>query len=127
MPGGWLADRIGPRRALSGMGLLWAFSTALTAVPASAVGLAVARLGVGLAEGGAFPAATRAFAAWIPATRRGLAQGLPHSFARVGGAVAPPIVVGLMLAYGWRAAFLVLGAASLLLVVVWAWFYRDRP
>ena len=127
MPGGWLADRIGPRRALSGMGLLWAFSTALTAVPASAVGLAIARLGVGLAEGGAFPAATRAFTTWIPSARRGLAQGLPHSFARLGGAAAPPLVVALTLAYGWRIAFVALGGVSLLLMLVWAWFYRDRP
>ena len=61
IPGGWLADRLGPRRALSGMGVLWALSTAFTAVPTSAVGLVLARLGVGSAEGGAFPAATRAF------------------------------------------------------------------
>jgi MFS family permease len=127
IPGGWLADRFGPRRALSGMGLLWAFSTALTAIPTSALGLAVARLGVGSAEGGAFPTATRAFTAWIPSARRGLAQGLPHSFARLGGAAAPPVVVALMLAYGWRAAFVALGAVSLLLIFVWGWFYRDRP
>src|SRR5438445_928468 len=109
------------------MGVLWALSTAFTALPTSGVGLVLARLGVGSAEGGAFPAATRAFSAWIPSARRGLAQGLPHSFARLGGAAAPPIVVALMLAYGWRTAFVALAAVSLMLIVVWAWFFRDRP
>src|SRR4051812_29205845 len=29
IPGGWLADRIGPRRALTAMGLLWSLATLL--------------------------------------------------------------------------------------------------
>ena len=43
------------------------------------------------------------------------------------GDPAPPVVVALMLAYGWRMAFVALGGVSLLLMLVWAWFYRDRP
>src|SRR5256885_98384 len=43
IPGGWLADRLGPRRALSRIGLLWAFSTPGTAIPPSALGPAAAR------------------------------------------------------------------------------------
>lgn len=127
IPGGWLADRIGPHWALTAMGLLWSLTTLLTALPSSVFGLIVARLGLGLAEGGAFPSATRAFTAWTPSSQRGLAQGLPHSFARIGGAVAPPIVVGLVLTSGWRMAFVVLGVFSFLWVGVWAWAYRDRP
>ena len=127
IPGGWVADRIGSRKALSGMGLLWALFTALTALPAGLTSMLLVRLGVGVAEAGAFPAATRAFTTWIPSNRRGFAQGLPHSFARLGGALAPPIVIGLILAFGWRMAFVGLGAASLVWVTVWVWFYRDRP
>ncbi len=127
IPGGFLGDKIGPRKALGLMGVVWSLATAATAIPAQVGGLVVARFGVGLAEGGAFPTATRAFTAWIPASQRGLAQGLPHSFSRLGGAVAPPVVIALLLAYGWRRAFLVLGAFSLLWVVSWWWFYRDRP
>jgi ACS family D-galactonate transporter-like MFS transporter len=127
IPGGWFADRFGPRKALAGMGVLWSVFTALTAVPSSVLGLVIARIGLGVAEGGAFPTATRAFSAWIPSAQRGLAQGLPHSFARLGGAVAPPIVVGLILAFGWRQSFWLLGIGSLLWVVLWLWLYRDRP
>ena len=32
-----------------------------------------------------------------------------------------------MLAYGWRTAFVALAAISLLLIVIGAWFFRDRP
>ena len=45
---------------------------------------------LGIGEGGAFPTATRAFTYWMPVAERGFAQGITHSFARLGGAVTPP-------------------------------------
>ncbi|HVA25586.1 MAG TPA: MFS transporter [Chloroflexota bacterium] len=127
IPGGFLGDKIGPRKALGLMGILWSIATAATAIPAAVPGLIGARFGLGVAEAGAFPTATRAFTAWIPSAKRGLAQGLPHSFARLGGALAPPVVIALVLAYGWRQSFLVLAVVSLAWVSLWWWFYRDRP
>lgn len=127
MPGGWLADLLGPRRALAGMGAVWSLMTALSAVPSSLATFGVVRAALGVAEGGAFPTATRAFAAWIPARHRGLAQGLPHSFARLGGAAAPPVVIALTLRYGWRASFVVLGVISAVWVLLWIAVYRNRP
>ena len=127
IPGGLFGDKVGPRKALTIMGVLWSITTGLTALPSGILGLALARLGVGVAEGGAFPTATRAFTSWIPSSQRGLAQGLPHSFARLGGAIAPPVVIALVLGYGWRGAFAVLGALSLVWTGLWVWFYRDRP
>src|SRR5579883_1359275 len=127
IPGGFLGDRVGPHKALGLMSLLWSIATAATAIPASLLGLILVRLGVGTAEGGAYPTATRAFTAWIPASQRGLAQGLPHSFSRIGGAVTPPVVIFFILHWGWRSAFLILAAVSLVWTVVWFWFYRDAP
>ena len=127
IPGGWIGDKFGPRRALAGMGILWSLMTALTALPSTVLGFALVRAGLGVAEGGAFPTSTRALSAWIPSNQRGLAQGLPHSAARLGGAVTPPIVVALILGYGWRTAFVVLGVLSFLWVLLWIWLYRNRP
>ena len=61
----------------------------LTGMVGGAVSLVLVRLLVGIGEGGAFPAATRAMTFWFPPQERGLAQGVTHSFARLGGAVAP--------------------------------------
>ena len=125
--GGWLADRFGPRLVLAGLSLLWAMATILTGISWSVASLVGFRVLVGVGEGGAFPAATRAFTFWLPVRERGFAQGITHSFARLGGAVTPPIVLAIVARYGWRESFIVLGVASLAWTVVWVAFFRDTP
>ena len=93
--GGWLADRFGPRLVLAVLSLFWAAATILTGISWSVASLVVFRLLVGVGEGGAFPAATRAFTFWLPVHERGFAQGITHSFSRLGGALTPPIVLAI--------------------------------
>jgi MFS family permease len=108
--GGWIGDRVGARRTLSLGGLLVCAATALTGAVGGLWSLFLTRLALGVGEGSAFPTATRAMAAWTPRGQWGYAQGITHCFARLGNAVAPPIVAGLII---W--------------VVVWAWYFRDDP
>ena len=125
--GGWMADRFGPRRVLAALSLLWATATILTGLSWSVASLVVFRVLVGVGEGGAFPTATRAFTCWLPVRERGFAQGITHSFARLGGAVTPPVVLTIVARYGWREAFYILGAASLAWTAVWVASFRDTP
>jgi len=125
--GGWAADRFGPRLVLAALSLVWAAGTILTGLSWGIATLVACRLLVGVGEGGAFPAATRAFTWWLPIGERGFAQGITHSFARLGGAVTPPIVLAIVSRYGWRAAFVVLGAASAGWTILWATTFRNRP
>ena len=125
--GGWLSDRFGPRRVLAALSLLWASATIMTGLSWSVASLVVFRLLVGAGEGGAFPTATRAFTFWLPVRERGFAQGVTHSFARLGGAITPPIVLAIVARYGWRESFAVLGAASLAWTLVWVVSFRDTP
>ena len=125
--GGWMSDRFGPRIVLAVLSLLWATATILTGVSWSVASLVVFRILVGVGEGGAFPTATRAFTRWLPVRERGFAQGITHSFARLGGAVTPPIVLAIVARYGWRESFIVLGAASLAWTAVWVASFRDTP
>ena len=125
--GGWMSDRFGPRLVLAMLSLVWATATILTGVSWSIASLLVFRILVGIGEGGAFPTATRAFACWLPVRERGFAQGITHSFARLGGAVTPPIVLAIVARYGWREAFYVLGAVSLAWTAVWVASFRDTP
>src|SRR4029453_498069 len=90
--GGWAADRFGPRAVLAALSLVWAAATILPGLSWSVSSLVVFRILVGVGEGGAFPAATRAFTWWLPVRERGFAQGITHSFARLGGATNPPIL-----------------------------------
>jgi ACS family D-galactonate transporter-like MFS transporter len=125
--GGWASDRFGPRRVLAALSLLWAMATIMTGLSWSVASLVAFRILVGVGEGGAFPTATRAFTSWLPVRERGFAQGITHSFARLGGAVTPPIVLAIVARYGWREAFYVLGATSLAWTAVWVASYTDTP
>lgn len=125
--GGWLADKLGPRLVLACLSILWGVSTILTGFAAGVLSLVVFRFLLGIGEGGAFPTATRSFTYWMPATERGFAQGITHSFARLGGAVTPPIVLAIAVTYGWRESFFILGAISLVWSVAWIWLFRNTP
>lgn len=125
--GGWIGDRLGPRRTLLICGAIWAAATALTGLATGLLSLMFFRIALGFGEGATFPTATRAMQSWTPSGKRGFAQGVTHSFARLGNAVTPPIVAGLMISLTWRGAFLVLGLLSFTWVGIWYWYYRDDP
>jgi len=127
IPGGWLGDRIGGRRALSLVVLWWSAFTSLTAFAWSGLSMGVCRFLFGMGEAGAFPIATRSLSAWILPTERGFAQGVTHAASRVGAALTPPAVVLLILHYGWRAPFVSFGILGVLWAAAWYWYYRDTP
>ena len=125
--GGWVGDRVGPRRTLFLCGLIWATATILTGFTGSLATLFLVRILIGVGEGATFPVATRAMQAWTSPGRRGFAQGITHAFARLGNALTPPIVAWLIAVVTWRGSFVVLGCVSLLWVVAWVWYFRDVP
>jgi sugar phosphate permease len=127
IPGGWLGDRIGGRRALALVVVWWSAFTSLTAFAWSALSMGICRFLFGLGEAGAFPIATRSLSAWILPTERGFAQGVTHAASRVGAALTPALVVLLMVRFGWRAPFLLFGFLGLLWAAAWFYYYRDTP
>jgi MFS transporter, ACS family, glucarate transporter len=127
IPGGWLGDRFGARRALSMIVTLWSFFTCMTGLAWNAVSMLNIQVLFGLSEGGAFPVATRSLARWIRPTERGFAQGITHAGSRLGGALTPLVVVFIIAAYGWRAAFFAFGVLGSVWAAVWFSYYRDTP
>lgn len=125
--GGWVSDRFGAKRTLIYSGLIWALATILTGFAGGLVSLLAARVLLGLGEGATFPAATSAMARWIPKENRGFAQGITHAFARVGNAVAPALIVFILVEYGWRWSFYASGLLSLVWVILWALFFTENP
>ena len=125
--GGWIGDKFGPRLTLSACCALVGLSTMLTGAAKGFVSLFALRLALGFAEGAAFPTATRAMSTWIPVPDWGFAQGIAHSFGRVGNAVTPPLMAALLLFVSWRRSFVILGAASLAWLFLWIWYFRNDP
>jgi sugar phosphate permease len=127
IPGGWLGDRIGARRALSLIVTWWSGFTAFTALAWSAVSMLVIQVLFGFGEAGAFPIATRSLARWMRSTERGFAQGVTHAGSRLGGALTPLLVAPIMAMFGWRPAFFLFGLLGAAWAVTWFLYYRDTP
>jgi sugar phosphate permease len=127
IPGGWFGDKVGPRRALACIVCWWSLFTSLTALCWSAASLGACRFLFGVGEAGAFPIATRSLSYWMPPEERGFSQGLPHAASRLGAALTPPLVVILMIHFGWRMPFFLFGLLGLTWAATWYWYYRDRP
>jgi sugar phosphate permease len=127
VPGGWLGDRFGPRKVLS---VIMAYRTVIAILTTGAMGFASfwgIRFALGVGEAGAFPTATRAMQMWFPRDERGFVQGVSHAASRLGAAVGPPIAVAIMIHYGWRSVFYVIGALSLLWSILYLVMYRNMP
>lgn len=127
IPGGWFGDKVGPRRALACIVCWWSLFTSLTAVCWNATSLGLCRFLFGVGESGAFPIATRSLSRWMPPEERGFSQGLPHAASRLGAALTPPLVVAIMIHFGWRMPFFLFGLLGLAWAATWYWYYRDRP
>src|SRR5712692_993345 len=127
VPGGWMGDRFGPRKVLS---VIMAYRTLIAVLTATALGfksLWGIRFALGVGEAGAFPTATRAMQMWFPRDERGFVQGVSHAASRLGAAIAPPLAVAMMIHYGWRSVFYVIGVLSLMWSLLYLLAYRNMP
>jgi MFS family permease len=125
--GGYIGDKFGARLTLCVSGLIVCIATAASGAVGGLTSLFVARLVLGVGEGATFPTATRAMAVWTPERSWGFAQGITHSFARIGNAVTPPLIAMLVELVSWRGSFVVLALLSLAWVLLWTWYFRDTP
>ena len=125
--GGWVSDRFGSKRTLIACGAIWAAATLLTGAAGGLMSMLVARVLLGFGEGATFPAATAAMSRWVAKEKRGFAQGITHAAARVGNAVAPPIIVVVMASYGWRESFYACALLSFIWVGLWWLSFTEQP
>jgi MFS transporter, ACS family, glucarate transporter len=127
IPGGWLGDKLGPRRVLTRVVVWWSFFTAATGWTWNFVSLVITRTLFGAGEAGCFPNLTKAFTTWLPPDERVKAQSILWLSARWGGAFTPLLVVFVLQFVGWRRAFEIFGLLGLVWAVVFFWWYRDDP
>jgi len=129
---GWVAVRLGPRRALT-LGVLWwgAFTLGTALVPAGIGGallmLIAVRCALGLGEAIIYPASNQFVAQWIPERERGTVNGVIFAGVGAGSAITPPLVAAIVVGYGWRAAFWFSAAIGVAAGAVWYCIARDTP
>jgi ACS family hexuronate transporter-like MFS transporter len=124
--GGRLLDLLGTRRGFLIIMLWWSIACALHGFASSFSFLLVARFLLGMGEGGAFPAAIRVVAEWIPAESRSTAVGIINAGTAFGSVLAPPLIGFVILHSGWRMVFVVAGAVGLVWVLWWSLGYRSN-
>jgi MFS family permease len=121
IPVGWLAERYGAQRILAAGLTIWACATILTGFVHTFAALFALRLLLGLGESSGFPSVAKILAAIVPAKGLGTANGI-IALGYLSGPVVGTLLGGLLMAhFGWRSAFWVFGALSLLWL--WPWSY----
>jgi MFS transporter, ACS family, glucarate transporter len=127
VPGGWLGDRIGPRRVLMRIVIWWSFFTAATGWVWNLPSLLATRALFGIGEAGCFPNLTRVFTTWLPAKERERAQALLWLATRWGGAFTPLLVAYVLKFVSWRRAFEIFGVLGVIWAIAFYRWYRDNP
>jgi MFS family permease len=116
---GWLADRYGPARVLAGGFALWSLATALMGLAGSLAALVVLRLAMGAGEATFYPSALSLLSRNVPATQRARATETMQFGALIGPAMGALLGGMVMVKFGWRAMFVVMGIASLAWLLFW--------
>lgn len=122
---GWVTDKLGAKLTLALFLGWWSLANMATGWVRNAAQLGFARLMLGIGEPGVYTAGPKAVAEHFPLQERGFAIGVYTAGAMIGATIAPPLIAWLSLQYGWRAAFVVTGAAGFVWLAVWLLVYRS--
>src|SRR5258708_25097897 len=117
--GGVLGDKFGPRLTLAVSAFVVFLATAWIGAVGGMASLFMARILLGIGEGAAFPTATRAMSGWTPIGQWAFAQGITHTFSRVGNWATALIVSGLIALLSWRASFYLPAPVQLIWIGLW--------
>ena len=120
---GRITDWLGARMALILFVGWWSLANIATGMVRSSFQLGAARFALGLGEPGNYTVGTKVVAEQFPPRQRGLALGLYTAGAMIGATLAPPLIGGIALTYGWRSAFWITGVAGLVWIIGWWWAY----
>jgi len=121
---GPLLDRLGTRLGFALTMGWWSAAGMLNALARGPWSLGVFQFLLGSGEAGNWPASVKVVAEWFPTEERALASGIFNSGSAAGAILAPPIVVWLLLHYGWRQAFVGVGLLGYVWIAIWCLLYH---
>ncbi len=125
VPSGYLIDAMGEKKVLLwGFALMSAVGVAISPVSSVAFLLLLLFL-VGVGYSSTAPGMNKAVMNWIPLSWRATAMGLKQTGVTLGGVLAA-LAVPVILVWGWRTLFVLLGAANLVACLSLMFLYRDR-
>jgi len=126
LPVGIMLDRFSARN-INSIGIaLWSLAIAATAGVWNFGTLLLTRLVMGAGEATSIPSCGRIVREWMPSQERGVASVIFSAGSFLGPAIGAVVVAAITSAWGWRTAFVILGALGFVwLACNLIWF--DRP
>ncbi|WP_438390090.1 MFS transporter [Caballeronia sp. DA-9] len=126
LPVGALLDRFGSR-AMLGLGMLiWSVAQLAGGFIQSLNHFLSARIVLGVAEAPLFPAGAKVVNEWFAVHERGRPTGTFVASSTIAPMIAPPLLTVLMLSFGWRTMFVIMGVLGILVSIGWYMTYRNR-
>lgn len=126
IPVGWAADRVNLRWLYLGAFVLWSLGQGLTGFATSLSMLIMFRLLLGVGESIYLPGGTKIVSLLFDSTERGLPCGLFDFGTRMGLVLGGLTIPWLLVHFGWRLSFRLIGFGALLWVIPWVWATRER-
>lgn len=105
LPAGWLADRLGSKRALVLFCVMWSALTGAIGLADGFLGLLVLWFLMGVAQAGVFPTAGKAIGGWFTERSLAIASGLLVVAQLGGAALAPALTAKLLPHLSWQLIF----------------------
>lgn len=127
VPGGIVAERWGARRTLTLANIWWSAWTILTAVGGSVASFVGIRALLGVGQAADWPSSVYALRRWFPEPERSKGNSILLGGLYLGPIVGTPLTVLIVVAFGWRASFIIYGLAGGVTAFLWWRFFRDRP
>lgn len=125
LPAGALVDRLGPRLMLPLSLAVWSVAQVLGRFVTNFGQFFGARMLLGLGESPQFPSSARVVRDWFNIARRGTATGIWNCSSTLGTAISAPLLTMLMLTFGWRWMFFIMGIAGLTVSIAFYLLHRD--
>jgi MFS transporter, ACS family, hexuronate transporter len=122
---GRVVDRLGPRIAETLFICWWSVANICTGFTQGFASLMANRMLLGIGEPGHYSASGKAVAEWFPPKEKGIAVAMYVMGGTIGAAIAAPLLAWLALEFGWRAAFVITGAAGFVPALIWYTLYRS--
>lgn len=125
VPVGSCIERFGAK-AVAGCSIgLWSLATILTGLAGSFFGLIAARMVMGAGEAASNPCGTSVIRDRVPQQDRGWATSVFNCGSYVGPAFCALIAGPVIVAFGWRSLFYVVGLLGFVWLAIWQLWYRD--
>ena len=123
---GWLIERLNVNWLYAAAFLLWSAATGLTGIANGFAMLFALRMLLGLAESVAYPCYSKIITDGFPEQQRGVANSLIDWGSKMGQALGVWLSNVLLVNYGWRNMFLLIGGISLIWLIPWAWVAKRQ-